>query len=174
LHAAGRLAQAAVVAESWFLKIDGIDGESTNELHKGEIEVDSWSWGVTQTRAGAGGGGGSGRPEFRDFTFVARVSKASPKLFLACAQGSHLKSALLSGSQMRGQSGKRDEFLKYRLADVLVTSFQQGDTGGDAAATDQFSLDYGKIEISYTPVSPSGTPEPPVQAGFDVRSVRKA
>lgn len=29
----------------YFLKIDGIDGESTDNKHKNEIDVLSWSWG---------------------------------------------------------------------------------------------------------------------------------
>jgi len=41
----------------YFLKIDGVDGESTDDKHKGEINIESWSWGVTQSTTGAGGGG---------------------------------------------------------------------------------------------------------------------
>ena len=29
------------------IKFDGIDGESTDRDHKGEIEVLSWSWGIS-------------------------------------------------------------------------------------------------------------------------------
>ena len=36
-----------------FLKFtNSIDGESTDDKHKGEIEIDSWSWGVAQAGAG--------------------------------------------------------------------------------------------------------------------------
>ena len=30
-----------------FLEIKGIDGESTADKHKGQIEIESWSWGAT-------------------------------------------------------------------------------------------------------------------------------
>src|SRR5262245_59145766 len=50
--------QGAAVAESWFLKVDGIEGGSTSPVHKGEIDIESWSWGLTATSAGGGGGGG--------------------------------------------------------------------------------------------------------------------
>ena len=30
-----------------FLKIDGIEGESNDKTHKGEIELSSFSWGVS-------------------------------------------------------------------------------------------------------------------------------
>ena len=31
----------------FFLKIDGIDGESKDSKHQGSLELDSWSWGET-------------------------------------------------------------------------------------------------------------------------------
>lgn len=33
----------------YFLKLDTIDGESTADRHKGEIEVLSFSWGATRS-----------------------------------------------------------------------------------------------------------------------------
>jgi len=32
----------------YFLKLDGIEGESQDYKHKGEIDVESFSWGVSQ------------------------------------------------------------------------------------------------------------------------------
>ena len=34
-----------------FLKIEGIEGESTDKAHPGEIEISSFSWGVSNTAA---------------------------------------------------------------------------------------------------------------------------
>lgn len=56
-------ADAATV--DYFLKIDGITGESRNEKHAGEIDVLSFSWGAVQTGStGTGGGGGAGKVSF--------------------------------------------------------------------------------------------------------------
>jgi type VI secretion system secreted protein Hcp len=157
---------------SWFLKIDGIPGESLAAAHKDEIDVLSWSWGVTgRTSPGGGGGGGAGKASFDDFHFVAAVSKASPALFLACATGTHIKSAALSGNRGSGKA-KLSEFLRYKLADVQVNSLQQA-SGEGGPVTDQFSLSYSKVEISYTPQSATGGAQPPVQAGFDVKLNKK-
>jgi type VI secretion system secreted protein Hcp len=132
-----------LVAEQWFLKIDGIDGESTNVAHKDEIDVESWSWGVVRSDAPAPGAGvGSGKPAFQDMHFVARISKASPNLFLACATGSHHKVATLSGART---AGKTVDYLKYKLSDVQVTSVQHSDSEA-GAPMEQFSLQYRKFE----------------------------
>ena len=45
----------ASAAVDTFLKIDGIDGESTDDKHKGEIEVFAWSWSVVATTPGKRG-----------------------------------------------------------------------------------------------------------------------
>ncbi len=161
------------VAEHWFLKIDGVDGESTDAVHKNEIDVLSWSWGVSQTGVSAPGGGGSGagRAQFQDFHFVAKLSKASPKLFLAAASGSHFKWAALAGVRATG-GGKGAEYLKYKLTDVLVTSVNHSASDPEPPV-EQFSLSYSKFEIAYSPMSAKGTLLPPVTAGWDVKANKK-
>src|SRR4051794_22412110 len=82
----------------YFLKLDGVEGESTVTRHAGELEVDSFSWSESSS-AGAlatGGGLGAGKVVKQEFRWAMKASKASPKLMLACATGQHLKSATLS------------------------------------------------------------------------------
>lgn len=155
------------MAVDMFLKIDGIDGESTDERHKGEIQIESFSWGETQTGSAAhGGGGGAGKVSMQDFSFVMKASKASPKLFLACASGQHIKEANLSveTTAEKGRSGKGQvEYLKIKMTDILVSSYQTGGSSGDdALGTDQLSLNFAKVELDYNGV----------KAGFDQRQNR--
>jgi type VI secretion system secreted protein Hcp len=161
------------VSDRWFLKIDGIEGDSASVQHKGEIDVESWSFGVTQTGSSStGGGGGAGKASFQDFHFVSRISKASPALFLACATGQHQKSATLSGE--RAGRAKGGTFLQYKLNDVLVTSVQQSDSAGGEVPVEQYSLNYSKIELSFFPQDAKGKVGSPITAGFDVKAQKKA
>src|SRR5688572_18436432 len=99
-----------MAAADYFLKIDGIEGESQDAKHKAEIDLESWSWGETQSGSHAtGGGGGAGKVSMQDFHFVMRVNKASPKLLLACASGQHIPSAILT---CRKAGGDQQEFVK--------------------------------------------------------------
>ncbi len=162
------------MADHWFLKIDGIEGEVTDAAHKGEIDVLAWSWGAE--RAGGaggptGGGAGAGKTTFEDFHFVTKVSKASPKLFLAAATGSHIKYASLAGVRAAGKN-KGAEYLKYKLTDVLVTSVDHDAEDGDVPI-EQFSLGYAKFEISYSQQLPTGALGPPVSAGWDLKANKK-
>ena len=84
----------------YFLKIEGIPGESYDQGHKDEIQIMSFSWGETQSGTiAAGGGGGAGKVQMQDFHFVMNVCKASPKLFLACATGDHIPKATLTAAR---------------------------------------------------------------------------
>src|SRR5262245_14555266 len=108
----------------YYLKLDGIDGESTDDKHKNEIDVESWSWGASQGGTmSSGGGGGAGKVQMQDYHFVMKGCKASPKLMLACATGEHIKKAVLT---CRKAGGGQQEYLKITMEDCLISSFQTG------------------------------------------------
>jgi type VI secretion system secreted protein Hcp len=158
----------------YFLKIDGVEGESSDLKHKGEIDVESFSWGETLPAAGPTGGGagaGGGKVAMQDFHFVMKVSKASPTLMLACASGRNLKQAVLTARK----AGKdQQEFLRWTFADVLVTSYQtSGSDPGEAVPTDQISLNFAKIRVEYRPQGADGKLAPPVTAGWDLKANQK-
>ena len=140
----------------YFLKIDGIEGESSDAKHKGEIDLDSWSWSESQSGShAAGGGGGAGKVSMKDFHAVMKIGKASPKLMLACATGEHLKKAVLI---CRKAGKEQQEYFKVTLSDLLVSSYQTGGNGhGGVVPTDQFSLNFAKIEFEYREQKPDGT-----------------
>jgi len=103
----------------YFLKIDGIEGEAQDKTHKNEIQLESWSFGETQSgTSGQGGGAGAGKVAMQDFHFVMRVSKASPKLFLSCANGEHIKKAVLT---VRKAGKDQQEYLKWTFTDLLIS-----------------------------------------------------
>src|SRR5258708_31720080 len=145
-----------MAAVDFFLKIEGIEGESQDQKHKNEIDLESWSWGEAQsgTHSG-GGGGGAGKVHMQDFHFVMKINKASPKLMLACATGEHIKKAVLV---CRKAGKEQQEFLKVTMSDLLVSSYQTGGSGhGDIVPTDQISVNYSKIEIEYKEQKADGT-----------------
>ena len=150
--------------EDYFLKIDGIPGESTDAKHKDEIQLVSFSWGAEQQAAApAGGGAGAGKPRFHDFRFTMRVNKASPLLFLATVTGQHIKEATLS---VRRAGKQQLEYLKIKFGDVLVSSFE--DVGAGDTPQETVAFAFRSIDVAYTPQSPAGGAAPPVTAGWDV------
>ena len=157
-----------MAAVDYFLKLQGIDGESTDSKHKNEIDIESWSWGATQSGSSAyGGGGGAGKVQMQDFHFTMRVNKASPKLMLACASGEHIKEAILT---CRKAGKEQQEYLKIKFTDLLVSSYQTGGSAGDVIPMDQIALNFSKIELEYKEQKPDGTLGGATKAGYDLKS----
>ena len=159
-----------MAAFDYFLKIDGIPGESTDAKHKGEIDVLSWSWGETQAIAASpGGGAGTGKVAMTDLQVSTNLSKASPQLLLACASGQHIKSAVLTGRK----AGKgQQEYLTFSLSDVLVSGYQTGAVAAEAPL-DSISLNFSKIEMTYREQTAKGSLGPAIRVGWD-RKTNKA
>src|SRR6266704_1899675 len=146
----------------FFLKLEGIKGESQDKKHKDEIEIESYSLGLTNTGSfsqAPGAGGGSGKVNFQDASFSKKLDRSSPLLNLACATGQNIKEALLV---CRKAGGNQEEYLKIKLNDCLISSYQVGGhfeieherhAGGRAGDTgtlipdDQFSINFAKINI---------------------------
>jgi type VI secretion system secreted protein Hcp len=152
----------------YFLKLDGIQGESPDKTHKNEIEIESFSWGATQTgTARAGGGMGAGKVQMQDFHFVKRIDKASPKLMLVCANGDHIKSAVLV---CRKAGKEQQEYLKITFSDLLVSSYQTSGSGGaDVLPMDQISLNFSKVEYEYKEQKADGTLGGAIKAYYDLK-----
>jgi len=149
----------------YFLRIDGIPGESTDKKHAGEIDVEAFSWGETQTGPiSSGGGSGAGKVQMQDLHVTTPVSKASPLLLLATASGTHVKSAVLSARR----SGKStDDFLTFSLSDVLVRSYQIAGSEAEPPR-DAVSLSFAKVEIEYKEQKADGSLGASIRVGWDV------
>jgi type VI secretion system secreted protein Hcp len=142
------------MAVDYFLKLSGIDGESLDSKHKGEIEVLSWSWGVSQTSThAAGAGGGAGKVSFNDFSIVKLVDTASPQLMQACCSGRHIAEANFTA---RKAGEQQMEFLKIKLTDVLISSAQPGGSSGDQMPMEQVSFSFSDSMITAYQQDPKG------------------
>lgn len=144
---------------TYHLKVDGIEGESKNDAHPGEIEVLSWSWGATNSTNAVRPGSG-GKVSMQDFTFRTLIDKSTPMLFLRAADGDVIRSATLTG--------RRDGrvFLEWELKNVVVASFKTMDEAGVPA--NQIGLAFKKIIVTYTPLNADGSAGQPVTAGWDL------
>jgi len=131
-----------------FLKIEGIEGESTDSAHRGEIEILSYSLGLS--KAEEGGGVVSGKVQISDLQITKQFDKSTPKLMLACATGQHINQVLLTLRKGNARGGS--EFLQITLENVQITSYQLGAHAGNAVPVDQFSLNFEKIKVQ----SPTG------------------
>ena len=157
----------------YFLKIDGIDGEAQDKTHKNEIQLESWSFGETNAgTAGMGMGMGAGKVQMGDFHFVMRSNKASPKLFLACANGEHIKKAVLT---CRKAGKDQQEYLKWTFTELLVSSYQTGGSASsDVVPLDQISINFTEAQIDYKEQKADGTLGGAVTTKYNVKKQSSA
>jgi type VI secretion system secreted protein Hcp len=136
-----------------FIKIDGIDGESTDEKHKGWIEILSYNMGVSQPTGGVvstAGGGTSQRANFAEFTFTKVLDKASPKIGLACADGTHIKEIILEVCRAGGS--QKVKFYEVKMNECIISAYKPGGSakGAETIPIEEVNIDYGKIVWTYT------------------------
>jgi type VI secretion system secreted protein Hcp len=149
-----------------FLKLEGMDGESSDDKYKGWVEIQSWNFGITHvtTVGSATGGSGSGRTSVHDMTLTKVVDKSSTVLFQKCATGEHFSKGKLV---VRKAGGTQMEYLVYLMEQVFVTGIHFSSAHGDENATESLSLAFGKIGLDYTPQSDLGKPLASVHGGWD-------
>lgn len=155
----------------FFLKIDGIAGESTDDKHKGEIELESWSFGATNSSSfSSGGGAGVGKVKVNEFKFKKKVDKASANLFTYCCTGEHPKTATL----ICRKAGKdQQEFLKIELSPVYISAYDIDGSSGDEVPMEDVALAFGKIKFEYKPQKGDGTLDAPIAGGWDITANKK-
>jgi type VI secretion system secreted protein Hcp len=145
-----------------FMKIDGIPGESTDDKHRGEIDVLSFSFGVSNPTQVGGGTAGGTTSDVQDFSIVKFFDLASPKLFLAACAGQPISQAVFTARNGAGKNAA--EFLKITMSHILVSNINPGGSAGGQTdrPTETVSFNFSKIEIQYTPLTQKGTAGTPV------------
>ena len=143
------------MANDMYLKLEGIDGESTDSKHAKWIEISSYSLGATQAGSFGSGQGGlsGGRVNFTDLTVAKTVDAASPDLLLHCCNGKHIPTVTLEVCQAIGD---KHCYIQYVLTDVMVTSVQPGGSTGGDKPLESVSMAFDQIKWTYTPVSQAG------------------
>ena len=152
----------------FFLKIDGIQGESQDATHTNEIQLYSVNFGVTNTGSGGfGTGSGSSKSNVHDMTFTKLVDKASPNLFIACATGKSIGNATVILRKAGGD--KPVEYLVYKLTEVFVSSLNTSASEGGGIAQESLSLNFSKVEWTYKPQNADGSAGAAITAGYDIK-----
>ena len=162
------LVAAQLGSASYFLKIDGIRGESQDRQHRDEIELQSFAWGNSSAESQGGASEtASGKVTFQDFQFTSPASKAGPQLMLQCATGQRMKRAIMTGRREAGREPQ--EYVKITLADVLVASYVSNGSSGDGGVPmDTASLRFGNIEVEYREMRADGNIGETVKVSFDI------
>lgn len=155
-----------------FIQISGIEGESTDEKHPNWIEIISYNSGVSQTvssTASSVGGASAERADFEEFTFTKHLDISSPKLAIACADGTHIDTIIV---ELCRAGTSKVQFMEYKMTNCLISSISTA--GGGEFPTEDVAINFGKIEWNYTKQKRhGGGPAGSVASGWDLQTNRK-
>lgn len=133
------------MAVDFFLKLDGINGESADDKHKDEITIMSFSWGASQVTSVAGSGGsGAGKANLADLSIMKNFDTASTPLFKALLKGQHIATGVLTAIKAGGDGSP---FIQLSLQELFVTSIQT--SGSSEIPMESVSFSYNQVKIEY-------------------------
>lgn len=164
------LAAPVVNADQVFVKLEGIEGESTarEELDKA-IDVLSWSWGVSRNVEMTSGRMTAERPQINSIVFTHHVDNASIGLMKHLFLGTIIPQAKLyvfTG----GTDVSAAPYLIIELTDVMVSSIDTGGASSDDRALETVSLQFSKVLMKYYVADRAGKTERINQAVWDQRT----
>jgi type VI secretion system secreted protein Hcp len=140
------------MAVDYFLKLDGIQGESTATGHTNEIQILSFSWGASNVSSVAGtGGSGAGKVDLSDLSVMVFFDKSTPKFFKSITTGTHIPTGTLTATKS-GADNK--PYLKIDFKELFVTSLQI--SASSEIPSVSLSFTYNEIKIDYSTQNEQG------------------
>jgi type VI secretion system secreted protein Hcp len=154
------------MAVDYFLKLDGIEGESNDDKFKNQIQILSFSWGASNVSSVAGtGGSGAGKVDLADFSIMSYFDKSTPKLFKSICAGTHIKTGTMSAVKA-GTDGKA--YLKVDFDELFITGLQISASSEIPSISISFS--YNKIKIDYSTQNEQGQVVSTGAQGWDLKA----
>ena len=153
--------------QDFYIKLEGIDGESKDSKHAKWVDVLQWGYGVSQTSSmHSGGGGGTGKASFNDLNFTHYIDRASPTLMKYCASGKHIPTVTVSCCKSGGGS---QEYMKVTLTDCIVTSVAPAGATNTPRVMERVGLSYAKIVVEVKEQNADGSMGATVEGQWDVK-----
>jgi type VI secretion system secreted protein Hcp len=143
----------------WWLRLDGIDGESTDRDHPRQIEVLALDWQATQKSTSAAGAGS------KDISLALATSSASPAILSKCVQGAAVPTATISGR--KSGEGQRD-FLTWDFTNLRFKSYDVAFTEGPPIDVVTFS--FTQVTMTYRPQDAKGGLGTPVVVTWNLKT----
>ena len=160
---------AAPANADYFLKIENVDGEATDEGHRDWINLRSFSHGITRPATGAGTLSGSIRSRgvsiLEDLVLVKEIDKSTPKLAEAVITGRVYPTAQLHVTG--GTADQRTTYYIVELKNVQVSNYRIS-AGGDSVPMESFSLNFGEIRVTYDETDSTGKSQGKVEYTWKV------
>ncbi|QHM70964.1 Hcp family type VI secretion system effector [Mixta intestinalis] len=122
-----------------YLRLQGITGESRDNLHQGWIDLKGYSWGLESPGTGA-----NGTVNFQNVIVYASLDKATPAMITHATKKTLISKAELAICRA---GSEHKEFCRITLENVRIVSISMGDSG--VASEVSYGLEADKVQFQY-------------------------
>jgi len=151
-----------------FLKLDGIDGESTKAGAEKWIEIFSFSNGASNHSSVAfGTGSGAGKVDISSVSLQKMLDVASPYMFASCCAGTHIATGNMIVREATGATTGPQIYFQYDFTECFIDSISWGGAAGGGKPSESLSLSAKSIMVTYWPQNGDGTLGTQIPKGWD-------
>ena len=148
------LAMAMAASNGWaaaYIKFEGVDGEAQDKDHENWSDLVSFSQPIHKPGGGATGPSRRrGDVVLEDIALTKELDKATPKLAEAICKGRVFPKVEIHLTASYAD-GRRVTYLAYELKNVQITRHKISGSGhGEQVPTEEISLNYEEIKVTYT------------------------
>lgn len=163
------------MATDFYLQIEGVKGESSDDKHRDWIECQTVNWSLSQPKsatASTAGGHTAERCELSEISISKLVDLASPLLAQLCACGKTIPRAKIEMQRADGQ-GEPVKYFEVELENVLIAHVAPSFAGGDFPI-ESLGLKFSRVRWKYTKQKIGGGGSGNTAGGWDLATNRIA
>ena len=155
-----------------YLKFGNVKGNVTAEGYADQVAVASIHFRVERKvsmEAGNLSNRESSKPSLSQITITKKADNSVAALFKEALTGSAGQEATLTF--VRTGSNKVQEFMTYKLMNCIISSYDLS-ADGDEEPTEELTLSYSAIEVSYKEHDASNKAGNPQRVSYDVKAAK--
>jgi len=151
-----------------FLHLDGISGESMAKGHEKWIEILTYSWSMREELLATNTGGVAiaGKASFSDIALTKILDSSSIPIRIHCASAKKIPTAILD---IVLYGNYPEPLYQVKLYDVIITGIGSSANEGVEKPKETLSLNYARIEWSYSTQNIKGNIGTPEKGGWNVK-----
>ena len=159
------------MAYDGYLKIEGVNGESTDSNHPQWIEIISFRHDVSQpagTATSRTGGRTGARVNVADFTVTKVLDVSTPLLHQHCCSGWHFGTVMI---ELCEAGGEAHMYMRWTLTDAIISSVKPSGVANEevyARPIEEVSFNFATIQWEYVSMSHAGKAGAAVVHGWNM------
>lgn len=153
-------AQVSVLEQNYFIKFDGIDGESNNENYEGWSDIQSFSQELEANQTGLTTIRRASEPTGKKITIMKRIDQTSPKIMEALIRGNRIPKV-----EIEIATSTNKVIYRYELENVAVIKHIVMGNESDLPA-EEITISFEKQKIRYSMYGQDGRSRGNIETEF--------